>query len=169
VTVGRLHAGTRRNIIPDSAEFDATVRTFSQSSLDQVRVEAPELCQRIAQAYGLDVDVEYLDEYPLTINDAAHATFVSDVIGEVLGEEAFVPMVHPEAGAEDFSRVLAAVPGCYMMLGAALEADPANAPSNHSPRATFDDSVLSRGALVQAELAVRALTRDAAPLARRAG
>jgi len=30
VTVGRISAGTRRNIIPDNAEFDATVRTFRQ-------------------------------------------------------------------------------------------------------------------------------------------
>jgi hippurate hydrolase len=72
-------------------------------------------------------------------------------------------MAHPEAGAEDFSRVLQEIPGCYLMLGATPGGDYLNAPSNHSPRASFDDSVLPLGALLHAELAVRALERDAGP------
>jgi len=68
-------------------------------------------------------------------------------------------MEFPEPGSEDFSRVLAAVPGSYMMLGASMTEDLANAPSNHSPLARFDDAVMSRGALLHAELAVRSLER----------
>lgn len=162
VTVGRISAGTRRNIIPDEAEFDATVRTFSAANLEQIRTDAPLLCRRIAEAYGLEAEVEYIDEYPVTVNDPQHASFATDVVTEVFGADGFEPMVHPEPGAEDFSRVLEEVPGCYLMLGAAQGEDYVNAPSNHSPRATFDDSVLSKGALLHAELAIRALQRDSA-------
>jgi amidohydrolase len=162
VTVGRISAGTRRNIIPDNAEFDATVRTFSAANLEQIRVDAPLLCRRIAEAYGLEAEVEYIDEYPVTVNDPRHAAFAAEVVAEVFGPDGFETMVHPEPGAEDFSRVLEEVPGCYLMLGAAQGEDYVNAPSNHSPRATFDDSVLSKGALLHAELAIRALQRDTA-------
>jgi hippurate hydrolase len=44
-----------------------------------------------------------------------------------------------------------------MMLGASVYDDHANAPTNHSPLAQFDDAVMSRGALVHAELAIRSL------------
>jgi hippurate hydrolase len=71
-------------------------------------------------------------------------------------------MPFPQAGAEDFSRVLQEVPGCYLFLGACTTGDPETAPNNHSPRATFDDSVLSDGVLLHAQLAVRALERDSA-------
>ena len=52
------------------------------------------------------------------------------------------------------ARVIAQVPGSMLFLGALVEGpDPANAPSNHSPRAAFDDSVLPKGAALYAALA----------------
>jgi amidohydrolase len=164
ITVGLLRAGTKRNIIPDEAYFDATVRTFSERARDRIIVEAPLLCRRIGEAYGLEVDAGYSAEYPVTVNDARHAEFAAGVVAEVLGPERFEPMVFPQPGAEDFSRVLAAVPGCYLMYGAST-GDPDRAMSNHSPRAAFDDGVLADGALLHAELAIRALRRDAFDIA----
>jgi hippurate hydrolase len=49
------------------------------------------------------------------------------------------------------------VPGAYLFLGATFSEDPRSAPNNHSPRATFDDSVLPDGAALLAELALRQL------------
>jgi hippurate hydrolase len=162
VTVGSFHAGTKRNIIPDTAHFEATVRTFSVAARDRIRAESVRLCRDLAAAHGLEVDAEYLDEYPPTVNDAEHTRFASGVAAEVFGGERVTAMANPDPGAEDFSRVLAEVPGCYLFLGAVTGGDPASAPSNHSPRATFDDAVLSDGVLLHAQLAVRALERDAA-------
>ena len=160
VTVGTFHAGTLRNIIPDEAQFEATIRSFSPQARDRIRTEAPELCRQIAAAYGMEAEVEYEDEYPLTVNDAAHAAFAADVVGEVFGGTRYEPMRNPNAGAEDFSRVLAAVPGCYLMLGA-HPGDEVQAPNNHSPRAVFADEVMPDGVLLHAQLAIRALQRDA--------
>jgi hippurate hydrolase len=162
VTVGLFRAGTKRNIIPDEAFFDATVRTFSERSRDRIREEAPRLCERIGEAHGLTVEATYLTEYPMTVNDARHTEFAAGVVAEVLGADRYRQMVDPQAGAEDFSRVLAEVPGCYLMFGASVHPDPEQAPSNHSPRAAFDDAVLADGALVHAQLAIHALRRDAA-------
>ncbi len=162
VTVGYFHAGTKRNIIPDDAEFDATVRTFTADARERIREEAVRLCEHVAAGYGLDIDAEYTAEYPLTINDPAHAAFAADVATEVFGPDGYEPKQTPVTGAEDFSRVLAEVPGCYLFLGACTTDDWHSAPSNHSPRASFDDSVLPKGVLLHAELAIRALRRDAA-------
>lgn len=163
VTVGAFHAGTRRNIIPDDAHFEATVRSFSAAARDRIRAEAPELCRKLAQAHGLEAEVEYFDEYPLTVNDAEHAAFASEVVQEVFGSEHYQPMANPNAGAEDFSRVLEAVPGCYLLLGA-HPGDDLDGPNNHSGRAIFVDEVMPDGVLLHAELAVRALRRDASSL-----
>ncbi len=161
VTVGYFHAGTKRNIIPDEAEFDATIRTFSPAAHERMAAEAVRLCEQVAAGYGLGVDATYTAEYPVTVNDADHAEFAAGVAQEVFGEDGYQPMEVPLTGAEDFSRVLAQVPGCYLFLGATPSEDWTTAPSNHSPRASFDDSVLPRGALLHAELAIRALRRDA--------
>ncbi|WP_410610750.1 M20 metallopeptidase family protein [Amycolatopsis sp. lyj-109] len=156
ITVGSFHAGTRRNIIPDDAVFEATLRSFSPEVAARVGERAVRVCRGIAQAHGLDIEVTYEPEYPATVNDAGAYDFVAGTIRDVFGEERFTEMADPITGSEDFSRVLERVPGAYLFLGA-CPTDPATAPDNHSPRARFDDSVLGDGAALLAELAVRRL------------
>jgi hippurate hydrolase len=167
VTIGLFQGGTAANVIPDDASFEATVRTFSESAHERMRDEAVRLCEHVAAGYGLEIDVEYKYEYPVTVNNAEHARWAAEVATEVFGDDGYQPMESPLTGAEDFSRVLAEVPGCYLFLGACTGDDWQGAPSNHSPRASFDDSVLPQGVLLHAELAMRALRRDAAAAGRR--
>jgi hippurate hydrolase len=158
VTVGIVEGGTRRNIIPDTARFEATVRRFSEANRALLQEAIQETLQGVARAHGVEVEVEYGDEYPLTVNDAAEVDFAADVVREVFGEERYDDLPDPITGSEDFSRVLAAVPGAFVFLGAALPGlDPETAPSNHSPRADFDPAVLPAEATLYAELAVRKL------------
>jgi amidohydrolase len=159
ITVGTFHAGTRHNIIPDNAKFEATVRTFSEEALAQVEKESVKLAEDIATAHGLHAEVRFEREYPATINDADEAAFIAETVKDLFGEDRYAEMPEPVMGSEDFSRVLDAVPGSYMFYGATVKADPNDAASNHSPRAAFDDSVLADGAALLAELAVRRLNR----------
>lgn len=160
LTVGTFHAGTRRNIIPDDATFEATVRTLSDQTSDQVGEHAVRLCEHIAAAHGLRAEVRYTNEYPATVNDAAEHEFVAATIRDLFGERRHHALPEPLMGSEDFSRILRRVPGTYVFLGACPPGnDPATAPANHSPRATFDDSVLADGAALLAELALRRLHR----------
>jgi hippurate hydrolase len=156
VTVGMFHAGTRRNVIPDDATFEATVRTFSPQAASRAEESCKRLCLQIAAAHGLLAEVDFRHEYPVTVNDADEFGFAAEVTADLLGADRFIPMPNPVAGSEDFSRVLAAVPGAFVFLGATV-GDPATAPSNHSPLAAFDDSVVPTGAALLAELAVRRL------------
>jgi amidohydrolase len=157
VTVGVLRAGTKRNIIPAEATFEATVRSFSPEARATVRERAVRLCEGIAAAHGLAVDVRYEEEYPVTINDAAEHDFLADTVREVFGTDRYEPMPDPVTGSEDFSRVLSRVPGAFVFLGACASDDPVTAAPNHSPLARFDDDVLGDGAALLAELAVRRL------------
>jgi amidohydrolase len=158
VTVGMFHAGTKRNIIPDEAEFDATIRSFSVQARERMAHTAVRLCEDIAAAHGLRAEVRYETEYPVTVNNGTQLDFVADTVRDLFGDEVFLPMDNPVTGSEDFSRVLAEVPGAYVFLGASRSADPEHAPGNHSPLATFDDAVVPDGAALLAELAVRRLT-----------
>jgi hippurate hydrolase len=157
ITVGQFHAGTKANIIPDTAEFQATIRTFSPENRSRIQIEAVRLCKSIAEAYGLRAEVQVVEQYPVTANNDAHAQFVGKVAGEIFGNDAYMDMPHPIAGAEDYSRVLEQVPGSYIFLGASVDQDFTKSEVNHSPRAMFDDSVLYRGTALLSELAVRSL------------
>ena len=158
ITVGVFKAGTKRNIIPDDAMFEATIRSFDSTTRDRVGELAVRLCHKLAEAHGLTAEVQFDGEYPATVNHAAEYEFVAETVRGVFGEERFTLLDNPLTGSEDFSRVLEKVPGAYMFLGACVGDDPGGAAPNHSPRATFDDSVLGDGAAVLAELARRRLT-----------
>ena len=159
ITVGMFHAGAKRNIIPDDATFEATIRAFSSATRDRVGELAVRLCQNVAAAHGLRAEVRFDAEYPATVNNGAEHAFVAETVREVFGEERFSYLDNPLTGSEDFSRVLERVPGAYLFLGACPSDDPAAAEPNHSPRAVFDDSVLGDGAALLAELAARRLAR----------
>jgi hippurate hydrolase len=115
------------------------------------------LCKAIAEGYGLKAEVKVVEQYPVTVNNDEHARFVGKVAADLFGNDAYVDMPHAIAGAEDYSRVLEAVPGSYVFLGASVDQDFMNSEVNHSPRAMFDDSVLYRGTALLSELAVRSL------------
>jgi len=159
VTVGVLRAGTRCNVIPETAEFEATVRTFSAQAAARVADASVALVRQIAAAHGLRAEVAYEPEYPLTVNDDAETGFLESTVRAVFGEQRLARMPNPLTGSEDFSRVLDEIPGAMAMLGVcAPGTDPAVTAYNHSPHAQFDDALLADGAALYAELAMRRLT-----------
>lgn len=159
LSVGVLHAGTKRNVIPESARIEATIRTFSEASRLKMKDAVPRLLKGIAAAHGVEVAVDYLEEYPLTITNEDETHTAEKVIGTLFGERRLARWATPLSGSEDFSRVLAEVPGTFIGLSAvAPGADHATSPFNHSPYATFDDGVLADGAALYAELAISRLT-----------
>jgi hippurate hydrolase len=161
ITVGSFHSGTAENIIPASAHFEATVRSFSPEARAKVREGITAVLGGIAHAHGLEVSIEHRDGYPVTVNDAAEAEFVADTITDLYGADRYVWMPNPEPGSEDFSYVLAEVPGAFVFLGACPpEVDHTTAPANHAAQACFDDAVLADGAELLAELALRRLARE---------
>ena len=124
-----------------------------------VAEKAVRLCAGIAEAHGLSAEVTFTGEYPVTVNDDAEFDFAAATIRDLFGIDRFAEMPDPMSGSEDFSRVLDEVPGAYVFLGASREDDVTTAPTNHSPLASFDDSVLPDAAALLAELAVRRMAR----------
>ncbi len=155
LTVGSFHSGTQQNIIPVSATFEATVRTFSPANQKAIADRAIRLCRGIADAHGLHTDVDWETLYPVTVNDPDEATFLADAAVELFGSGAVKILDNPYTASEDFSRILQEIPGAVALLGATpANRDPATTASNHSPEAIFDEGVLSRGVALYTQLAI---------------
>ena len=85
ITVGSFHAGTKENVIPDEAAFHATVRSFSRQSRGKLREATLRLVQNIAAAHGLATEAEYVEGYPVTVNDPAEAQFATATAASLFG------------------------------------------------------------------------------------
>ncbi len=158
VTVGRITAGTTSNVIPETAEIEGTIRAVSEKTRTRVHDGIRRVVDGIAAAHGCAVDVAIEAGYPVTVNDDDVANSVLGIAADVLGAGKVVRQPHPVMGAEDWSYVLAQVPGAMMFLGGTgSDRNPATAPPNHSNRVTFDEAAMVDGIAVYSAVALQHL------------
>lgn len=159
VTVTRIAAGTNSNIIPEHAELEGTIRALSEHTRATVHEEIRRICKHVAAAHRCTCEVEIEHGYPVTVNDDHVSAQVIEVARRVLGDRHAEVMPDPMMGAEDFSYVLAKVPGAMAFLGACPPGcEPDTAPANHSNRVAFDESAMVHGVALYAGFALEALT-----------
>jgi len=160
ITIGKITAGTTRNVIPETAHLLGTVRTVSEVTRERVLEGIRRVADGIATAHGAEAAVELIRGYPVTSNDASFAGFVLDTAREVLGPERVTPMSHPVMGSEDFSYVLQRVPGAMANLG--TRPDSGEVYPNHSNRMLVNEAALASGIAVHVAVALRFFERGGA-------
>ncbi|MBW7924976.1 MAG: amidohydrolase [Burkholderiaceae bacterium] len=116
LSVTMIHAGEATNVVPDTAQMQGTVRTFTLGTLDLVERRMREVAVHTAAAFDCSVDFEFVRSYPPTVNHAAETQFCRDVLRELVGEDK-VHEFEPTMGAEDFAYFLQEKPGCYVVIG----------------------------------------------------
>ncbi|MCK9285738.1 MAG: M20 family metallopeptidase [Rhodocyclaceae bacterium] len=154
LSVTRFHAGHADNVLPEVATLGGTVRTLHSEVQKKAEEGMQRVCSGIASAYGVTIDLRYERGYPPTVNAAQAAAICSASATEVVGAERVDRTLRPSMGAEDFSYLLQAVPGCYVWLG---NGSGAGGCTLHSPHYDFNDAVIATGIRYWVALAERAL------------
>lgn len=157
ISVTMIRAGEATNVIPDSCELQGTVRTFTIEVLDMIEQRMREVAQHTAAAFGAQCEFEFVRNYPPTINAAHEADFARGVMASIVGASN-VGEQEPTMGAEDFSYMLQAKPGCYSFIangdGAHREMGHGGGPCMlHNPSYDFNDDLIPLGATYWARLA----------------
>jgi hippurate hydrolase len=117
LSVTMIHAGDATNVIPDVARIGGTVRTFKDSVTDLFERRIRQVAELTAQAHGASATVGFQRTYPPTVNHAAQAELAAGVADGIVGADNVVRNVDPTLGAEDFSFMLQARPGAYLLIG----------------------------------------------------
>ena len=146
ISTTQIHTGTTDNVIPESAYMNGTIRTFDKEVQAMALRRMEEVVAGQAAAYGCEATLEIEFGYPPTVNDAARAAFAATVAADVAGDAGVEDAVTPVMGAEDFSYMLEARPGAYLMLG---QGDGAGV---HHPKYNFNDEIAPIGASFLARL-----------------
>ena len=115
ISVTMIHAGEATNVIPNTCELQGTVRTFSLAVLDLIEQRMKQITDHICAAFAMTCDFEFERNYPPTINSAFEAEFARRVMASIVGADK-VTAQEPTMGAEDFSFMLQAKPGCYAFI-----------------------------------------------------
>ena len=109
VSVGDIHGGTRRNIIPDEVKMELTLRAFSEKARETALSGIRRAAKAVAIAAGVPDDrapiVTVVDNEsaPLTYNDPALTARVKSTLVRALGVQQ-VSDDPPIMPSEDFGR-----------------------------------------------------------------
>jgi len=117
LSITMIHAGDTTNVIPDSAELSGTVRSFDDRVTGLIEEGMRRIAEATAQAHRASAQLEFVRNYPPTINHAAEARLAMAVAEEVLGPGQVVRDMEPSMAAEDFAYLLQERPGAYLFLG----------------------------------------------------
>lgn len=151
LSICQIEAGSAFNVIPAEARMRGTIRCFSVEVRDMLRRRIREICEGVAAAMGVAVEITGAIDLDPTVNHAAETDFALAVAREVAGEAGVVIEAHPHMGGEDFGAMLAARPGAFLFLGQG------RGPMVHETGFDFNDAAAPFGASFFARLVERAL------------
>ena len=141
LTIGKLEAGFRGNVIAESAELRGTLRTYSDRVRARMLAKTEEVVNGVCAAFGATATVKHHTSCPPLVNDADVTAFVKAEAARYFGETA---RSSPGMGAEDMAYFLRERPGCYFWLGARNEAGGV-AGRHHDPGFVVDERALPLG------------------------
>jgi amidohydrolase len=145
ITVGKINAGVRPNIIPEEAIMEGTIRTLDSKMQTEVHERIRTMVKNTAAAYGATADVAIDTKTLVTYNDPKLVAQSLPSLQKAAGENN-VLLHHWDTGAEDFSFYGTKAPSFFFYLGAR---DPKvteeKAPAHHTPDFYIDDSKLDVG------------------------
>jgi len=143
ITVGKITAGTRFNIIPESAEMIGTVRTLDPKMRAHIEKRMKEMVETIAKAYGGQATISFQNNTSITFNDPELTEQILPSLQKVAGETN-VLIMKATTGGEDFSYFQEIVPGVYFFLGGMTPGNTEVFP-HHTPDFKIDDRSMLLG------------------------
>ena len=147
LTIGSIQAGTKENIIPDEATLKLNMRSYKDSVRDKMISSVKRICCCESHASGAgDPDINFIDSYPVTVNDRQATEKLAQQFIAHFAEQCFE--TEPATASEDFSQFGRhwQVPYVFWFVGGT---DPqawaqaqqtqsiANIPANHSSQFTL--------------------------------
>jgi len=126
VTVGTIHGGEKRNVIPEQVDLQLTVRSYTEETRKKVLDAIKRIALNQARSFGIPEDklpqVHIKKDYtPAVYNDPVLSKQIREHFEETLGSER-VKSIQPAMVGEDFThygRVEPRIPSLMFRLGAA--------------------------------------------------
>ena len=147
--VGEIAFGTS----PGKGQVMATLRSYSDDVMNRLVERCIKLAHDIARVYDLELEVEWDEEFPSTVNDPKSARLVEECATE-FGLEIHRPE-YAFPWSEDFGHFTSRYPGALFGLGSGE-----NHPALHSPFYNFPDNLIDIGTRLFREIIIKVIGRE---------
>jgi len=155
INVGRLEAGTGRNVLPANAIIKLETRGTTSTINEFMYTEAVRIIKASATMYGVEVDIHEMGGAASAENDPCLAEIIEQVAGELGLFEEILPSCYL-GGSEDCTYFMERMQqrggkAVYMMVGTELKA------GHHDFRFDFDEAVLPKAVALVSAAVIRLL------------
>jgi hippurate hydrolase len=161
LSIGHIAAGAygSPNIIPSEVVVRGTARSYEPAISQLMERRLRELATSLAAAHGCTASIDYDRRYPPLITHPEQTEVAAAAAAAVVGAENVNAAAPPLTGSEDFSFMLQARPGGFVLIGNGVAED-GSCHYVHTPEYDFNDAILTMGAaywvsLVREELGGR--------------
>ncbi|HMT08146.1 MAG TPA: amidohydrolase [Pyrinomonadaceae bacterium] len=143
ITVGRMSAGVRENIIPEEVTMAGTIRTLDDEMQKDVHNKIRQTATKIAESMGATAEVTIETKAPVTYNTPELVKRMLPSLQKAAGTKNVneAPWV---TGAEDFAFFREKAPAFYFWVGGMAKGETQAFP-HHTPDFKIDDSRLDVG------------------------
>ena len=150
VTVGKINGGHNFNVIADEVILDGTVRAYAEENRQTIIRRLKEITEGVSATFGAEIELDYQEGYPLTVNHSEQVEKVKDAAGKIVGDGVQFPYL--SMGGEDFSYYLQEIPGCFFFVGSApKDREPLSVP-HHCSHFDINERALLVGSSIWVEL-----------------
>lgn len=152
LTFGIVQAGSRHNIIPDSALVEGTIRTYNNEIRNTIKASLERVAKSISDAHRTHMKITFPTQTSPVVNTKEHIDLARKTMEKLVGRE-YVVELPPSSGSEDFSYFLEKAPGLYLQVGAGNKEKGIIYPHHH-PKFDIDEDALPIGAALYAQYAI---------------
>lgn len=145
ITVGKINAGVRENIIPEELVMAGTIRTLDSQMQKEVHEKIKHTAQKIAESMNATAEVAIETKTLVTYNTPELVKKMLPSLEKAAGKENILESEWV-TGAEDFSYFGTKAPSFFFYLGGMPKGkSPKDAAPHHTPDFFIDDSRLDVG------------------------
>lgn len=146
VTVGTVHGGIRKNIIPEGAEMTGTIRTLDTAMQSKIHEGLIRMASKTAEGAGATAEVIIDKATPVLYNNPPLTEKMLPSLERAVGKKENLIFMDADLGGEDYAYYAQKVPALFFYVGACPpEVDPATAPVHHTPDFLMDEKSMVIG------------------------
>ena len=117
LTIGKVTAGSRYNIIAEECFMEGTCRTLNPLVQEQLPARMEAIIKGVTEGMGGAYQFEYVKGFIPTMNTPMEFALVRDTAQPLLGHDCVIIPDKAAMTGEDFSFFLKEVPGAFYWLG----------------------------------------------------
>jgi len=145
IMFGKIHGGTKNNIVPDQIELEGTLRYLNKEgdySSKKPEDRLKRIVEKVCQLHNARFEVDVKKEMETVINDPGMTELIKSTAKKIIMPSKIISYTCP--ASEDFSEFSKRIPSVFYFLGIKNKKEHIDYPQ-HSSRFNIDEKVLPLG------------------------